>query len=77
MNVSEIKKLVKSVPRTEATSNPSFREMKDGTVIIRPGSHNHALRIIETMRANGYNCAFTSMYYGMNALIVWTNGMNV
>lgn len=77
MTLTEIKKIVKSVPRTEMTSNPSFREMKDGTVIIRPGSHNHALRIIDTLRANGYNCSFTSVYYGTNALIVWTNEMDV
>ena len=70
MNVSEIKRIVKSVPRTEMTSNPSFREMKDGTVIIRPGSFNHALRIIDALRANGYEVNFTSQYCGTNALIV-------
>lgn len=62
--MKEIKKIVKSVPRTSGSSNPAFIQEGDGSIIIRVCTPNYALRIIEALRSNGYDSNLASQYSG-------------
>lgn len=65
-----IKKIVNSVARSSAEKRPVFTINESGAPEIFVHSQNYALRIIDALRAAGYNCNFKTAYYSDHTITI-------